>query len=407
MEQQSHPLRRARHPQGWSQEGAIVRIEAIARSMGIDLPTRSSLRTLLSMFENGHRQVPEQYWPILRELYRSTDEELGLVRSHGERSDLPILCVPPPGELSRPTPGIVTYLLNILNEHIRADALTGPRYLLPFIQPQLSLIDQICQSAREPERQPTLFIGAKFAEFCGWLCQDSGNTDSAIYWTNQALDYAHELGDPQLLSYILVRKSNIVTESGTPGHGLGLANAALNVCDRIPPRIRAVSLRHRARAHSLLSEKKEFERDINEALDYAADGQSSDDCYVSIEAGISWDHAKYCTPSYIAMEAGVSWVEFARPDLAIDIFRNSLQTWPPDSQVRDRGLCLARLATASAVQRHVEAACEGATEALAIARTTGSARIRAQLMSAYNELKALNSPAVQELYHQLTKLTAG
>lgn len=156
MEQQSHPLRQARHRRGWSQEEAIVRLEAIARSMGVALATRSSLRTLLSMFENGHRCVPEQYWPVLRELYRSTDEELGLVPAHGGRSDPPMFCVPPLAELSRPTPEIVTYLLNILKEYVRADTLTGPRYVLPFIQPQLSFIGQVCQAAREPERQPTL-----------------------------------------------------------------------------------------------------------------------------------------------------------------------------------------------------------------------------------------------------------
>jgi transcriptional regulator with XRE-family HTH domain len=124
MERHSHPLRQARHRHGWSQEQAIVRIEAIARSMGIVLPTRSSLRTLLSMFENGRRRVPEQYWPVLRELYRSTDEELGLKPSAGAHTDLPMLRVAPPGELARPTPEVLTYLLNILNEHIRADTLS-------------------------------------------------------------------------------------------------------------------------------------------------------------------------------------------------------------------------------------------------------------------------------------------
>ena len=77
MQQQSHPLKLAASRQGWSQEQAIVRIERAARSMDIALPTCSSLRTLLSMFENGHRSVPEQYRPILRELYRSTDQDLG------------------------------------------------------------------------------------------------------------------------------------------------------------------------------------------------------------------------------------------------------------------------------------------------------------------------------------------
>jgi hypothetical protein len=108
------------------------------------------------------------------------------------------------------------------------------------------------------------------------------------------------------------------------------------------------------------------------------------------------------------MEAGMSWVDFAKPDLAINIFHDSLRTWPSDSQVRDRGLCLARLATASAVQHDVESAYEAAAEAIAIAQLTGSARIRGQLVSAYNQLKpAGNHPAVQELGHQLAALTAG
>lgn len=253
-----------------------------------------------------------------------------------------------------------------------------------------------------------MFIGAKFAEFCGWLCQDSGDTGAAIYWTNRALDYAHELDNPELLAYVLTRKGNIVTEAGSPGHGLGLANAALNISGNIAPTVRAVSLRHRARAHSLLAEKNEFERDTSEAMAYAADAHPAKESYVTIDAGVSWDHAKYCTPAYITMEAGISWVNFAKPDLAIEIFHDSLRTWPSGSQVRDRGLCLARLATASAVQHDVEPAYEAAAEALAIAQTTGSARIRGQLVSAYNHLKpAGGHPVVRELGHQLAALTAG
>ena len=90
MQQQSHPLKLARQRQGWSQEQAIVRIETVARSMDIALPARSSLRTLLSMFENGRRSVPEQYRPILRELYRSTDEELGFTSNTRDTKRLSI-----------------------------------------------------------------------------------------------------------------------------------------------------------------------------------------------------------------------------------------------------------------------------------------------------------------------------
>ena len=131
--------------------------------------------------------------------------------------------------------------------------------------------------------------------------------------------------------------------------------------------------------------------------------------YVTIEADISWDHARYCTPAYVTMEAGISWVDFSKSGPSSSTsFHDSLRTWPSDSQVRDRGLCLARLATASAVQHDVEPACEAAAEALVIAHTTGSARIRTQLVSAYNHLKpSAKHPAVQELGHQLGVLTAG
>jgi hypothetical protein len=43
-----------------------------------------------------------------------------------------------------------------------------------------------------------------------------------MYWTDRSLEYATELDDRRVVSYVLMRKSNIATESGQPGHGLGL-----------------------------------------------------------------------------------------------------------------------------------------------------------------------------------------
>jgi transcriptional regulator with XRE-family HTH domain len=219
MDRQPAPLKQARQSHGWSQEQAIVRIETLGRTMGIALPTRSSLRTLLSAFENGHRSVPEQYRPVFRELYRATDAELGF-QQVGNVLTLPALPGVTEPRTERPTPEIVAYLRNVREEHAKADALLGPRYLIPTVQSQMPLIESLYQGARGSERKSILVIASRYAEFCGWLYQDSGHAEPAIYWTNQALDYAHELGDLQLMAYILHRKSNIVTEAGSPGHGL-------------------------------------------------------------------------------------------------------------------------------------------------------------------------------------------
>ena len=184
------------------------------------------------------------------------------------------LPVPPalPADLpEQASPEILGYLSNVLAEHIKADAVVGPRYLVPTVQSQLPLIDRLCQATRGPDHTEVLAVAAQFAEFCGWLYQDSGKPDSAVFWTNHALDYAQELNDPQLIAYIMMRKSNIATESGKPGYGLGLANAALNAFDVLTPRIRAVSLRTRANAQALLAERRDFEESVDQALIQASE----------------------------------------------------------------------------------------------------------------------------------------
>ena len=116
--------------------------------------------------------------------------------------------------------------------------------------------------------------------------------------------------------------------------------------------------------------------------------------------------AKYCTPSYVAMEAGISWIEFGQPDRAVETFENALASWPATSQLRDRGLCLARLATASAASGDRERALAAGTEALPVAHATGSARIRAQLVEAYDRLLRLGiSDELAEFRHQLEALS--
>jgi hypothetical protein len=390
MGERSDNLRQARKRCGWSQEQAIVRFESIAHALDVDVPARGSLRTLFSMFENNRRSVPDHYRPVLRELYRATDEELGI--SQVASVSLPVPPALPADLPEKASPEILSYLSNVLAEHVKADAVVGPRYLVQAVQSQLPLIDRLCQATRGTDRSEVLAVAAQFAEFCGWLYQDSGKPDSAVFWTNHALDYAQELNDPQLIAYIMSRKSNIATESGKPGYGLGLANAALNAFDALTPRIRAASLRQRANAHALLSEQQEFEETVDQALIQASAGTAQE----------TPDVAMYCTPPYVVMEAGMSWVRLGQPGSAVEAFERSLATWPSGGQTRDRGLCLARLATAAAVQGNTQRSCDTAAEALTIARSTGSARIRRQLHSLYHELSPHGSdPLVRDLRAQL------
>src|SRR5260370_36095400 len=101
--------------------------------MKIGWPGGCSLGTLLSLFENERRSVPSQYRPILRELYRSADEDLGLTNNASNISNFAVPHIPPQSALSLPTPEELTYLSTIRKEHVTADSLTGPHYVRTFI----------------------------------------------------------------------------------------------------------------------------------------------------------------------------------------------------------------------------------------------------------------------------------
>ena len=145
------------------------------------------------------------------ELYRATEEELGFVAGDSQRS----LPVPPPLPAKGPegsSSDILDYLANVLTEYIKADALLGPRYLVSTVQSQLPIIGRLSNHQG--------WIAVKFSggddllnSAAGYI-RMLGIRRQANYWTSQALDYAIELNDAQLVAYVLMRKSNIATGSG-------------------------------------------------------------------------------------------------------------------------------------------------------------------------------------------------
>ncbi|MFH0243156.1 hypothetical protein ACGRHY_12120 [Streptomyces sp. HK10] len=361
-------LQEARHARGWTQADLIDALTAAAERLGVASPTRASLKTLVSMYENGRRSVRRDHRPLFREAYQATDAELGFP-SHVEETEPrdPSSAPSPRSKLPAPvSTEMLGYLASVLRQHAQAEPLVGPRFLVAPVQSQMPLIEQMCQESHGLLRADVLRVGTRYAEFLGWLYQDTGRTDEAVRWTRTAMDYAQELGDPMLIAYILQRRGNIATEAGHAGHGAGLATAALRHATSLSPRVHAVVLRQLANSKARLGERSETARAIEHAMAATDEGDDSDPL------------AGYCSPAYIEMEGADCALHLDRPDEAVPTFHKSLSHWPA-VQERDRGLCLARLATANAALEDVEGAYEAARQALDIAERTGSARIRAEL----------------------------
>ncbi len=343
-------------------------MEEAALRLGIQLPSRASLKTQVSMFENGRREPGPEYQTLFCEVYQATRKELGLALESAPSQLDRLPSLPTPRTASpKATPEALGYLKSVFVQHVQAEPVVGPRFLVPAVQSQMPLIEELCKEAQGPLRDDMIRVGARYSELLGWLHQDTGDSQSAMLWTNRALDYASELDDPSLSAYIFQRRSNIAAEAGQAGYAVGLANAALKQAQKLPPDVRAVALRTRAYSEALLGHADESERALDDARDLADLGPDPD--------GL----APYCSVSYIDMEAAVCALQLQRPEEAVRTLEASLTRWPAEQQ-RDRGLALARLATAYAQLEDVEGAYGAASQAAAIAQSTGSARILAELL---------------------------
>jgi tetratricopeptide (TPR) repeat protein len=285
----------------------------------------------------------------------------------------------PPDGISRGNAlAIIAALGEILPGYVQADRLVGSAALLLPLRSHLATLERACEVARGRDRADVLAFASRFIEFCGWAHQDAGDLGRAMQWTSKALDYAVELGDQRTIAYTLMRKASIATEAGMPGHGAGMASAALARGEALTPRLRAVILRQRAQASAALREPDAASRDADAAVVEAVAGASQDED----------DRAPYCSPVYAAMEAGAVRLHLGNPAAALAVLQESLSQWSDSNQARDHALFLARLATAYAATGERDQARAAAEDALTAAVGLASRRVTGQLAGVASQLAA-------------------
>jgi transcriptional regulator with XRE-family HTH domain len=265
---------------------------------------------------------------------------------------------------------IADSLLATLNEYSLMDNLVGSHSMLDICVRQTNFIQKMLPDAKTADRSRLLYVGARFAEFAGWVHQDSGDLSKALYWTNIALELAQESSDIHMVSYIQMRKSNIASDVRKPELVIALAQAALQDAELLTPKLRAVALRQEAFGYALAGDVDKCARTLDQAFQRAEGALE-----------IPGELADYCTLSYIEMEAANCWVELGKPVKAIATLEQGLSEWSPQFR-RDLGLCLARLAVAHAGIGHSDQSVAAAKQALTIAAQTRSQRIAYQLRRA-------------------------
>ncbi|WP_306750161.1 helix-turn-helix domain-containing protein [Saccharothrix yanglingensis] len=241
--------------------------------------------------------------------------------------------------------------------------------LVPTVRALHDFIDALRRSARGEQRRRLLAIGAVYAEFSGWLHEETDDPRGAVGWTARALEQGQAADDRDVVAYSYIRLSQLAEADGDADRVVGLARAARREHGASPV-VRAMALRQEARGLAAAGDETCMERlDLADAEFRRVRSPDGDAYWIG-----------YCfTAEHIALERASSWLELGRPTRAIEVYEDLQQRRWRRMCLWEQGVHLAKLACAHALAGHRDRAAELAWEALDAARATGSPHVVQEL----------------------------
>jgi transcriptional regulator with XRE-family HTH domain len=285
---------------------------------------------------------------------------------------------------------VVTYFCRQLDMCEKDDGVYGPTETLPVVLGVLGAIGQCAREVRFDVLPQLLSVGARGAEFAGWLYRDIGNPERAPLWYSRATEWAQEAGDTAAQGYILLRKSQMAYEERDARRVLTLAQAAQYGPWRLPSSVRAEVTQLEARGLAMVGESMStIERKLDDARLLLAGATPDDDPDNHL--------GTYCTEDMLALRNASCYIEAGKPHQAATLYRQALSTGQLSR--RDRGYFLARLACSLALAGEPDDAATAGLEAIQLATATTSQRTKRELMRSLVTLKPWhNRPGPRALH---------
>ncbi|WP_441245221.1 helix-turn-helix transcriptional regulator [Kitasatospora sp. McL0602] len=271
-----------------------------------------------------------------------------------------------------PTPTLelhpVESLRSLRRSLVECDNVLGPREVVATAQEHIQLIQQLRRGAAGHDRQALLQVLAEYAEFCSWLHQDGGDHRAAQYWAGRATDWASACGDHDLTAYITARKAQLAGDMKESVDAVDLADYAQRLA-RPGSRLSAMGAVYGAHGHALLGDELTAQHTFDRALALIAEPSAA-----------PVGRGRWLDAAYVEAQRARSLSLLGRHHEAVAGFEQAIRSLPPNFR-RDRGVYLARSAISQVVASGPEQAAATGEAALAVAVTTGSARIFTELVT--------------------------
>ncbi|WP_372412004.1 helix-turn-helix domain-containing protein [Streptomyces luteireticuli] len=260
----------------------------------------------------------------------------------------------------------VEYLQRTRRLLIDSDNLLGPGQAIKAAREHISIIKELRRDANGTDRHVLMELQTQYAEFTSWLYEDLGDFESAQFWLDRAFQWSHTVGDGDLTAYVMARKAQLAGEMRDLGDVVDLAEAARRMA-RPRSRLAAVARTYESYGHALRGKAADSERAIDEVRN-ALDSVFADPSPWGV----------WLNPQYVDVHRAQGLEALGKHGQAADIFMTAIQSLP-EGYHRDRGVYLARAATAHAGAGAPEQAASVGLQALVVAGDTGSGRILQEL----------------------------
>jgi tetratricopeptide (TPR) repeat protein len=273
----------------------------------------------------------------------------------------------------------------------RMGQVTASDVMSPILVAQTRVVAGIAAQAGATSRVALLNLAARFAEYTGWIAQESGDDAGAGYWTGQAVELADAAGESALLGYAWIRHALITMYRNDGAHTIALARRAQSAS--LPAEIREQAARREAQGHALLGDHKSAMTCLDRARELRTGAAAP------TTASLGPTHL----PDAVEMVTGWCLFDVGRPREAASILDRQLAALPPGA-TRSRARYGMRAALAHAAAGQIGQACALATTLLDAVDAIDSATVDTDLRRLGAELGRFRAhPTVKALLPRLSK----
>ncbi|BCY05865.1 helix-turn-helix domain-containing protein [Actinoplanes sp. L3-i22] len=268
-----------------------------------------------------------------------------------------------------------------------------PAVLLPVLITGTQAVQLTARSAPEPIRSRLLLLAGRYAELTGWMAQESGDDDNALWWTGLAVRYAAEGGDHHIAAYADIRRADIAMYQRNGAKTVSLTRRVQNM--NCGGRVLGLAAQREAQGHALQGDYDA----CRHALDRAATWwlNRRDDTTEPVLGTSTIDDP-------VAMATGWCLYDLGRPEQAGRRLVGQLNQTPRWA-TRTRARLGARYALALLATGRVEDGCAALATALDDSAGLGSATIRTDLLDAGRHLNRYAAePAVRAVMPRLAEV---